>query len=90
MAEASVWYLYMIRCKGGFLYTGITTNVPRRIAEHQAGKGAKYLRGKAPLTLVFNKDVGSRSNALKLEAWLKKQSKLFKENVIHSGLPPQQ
>jgi len=78
----------MIRCKGGFLYTGITTDVARRFAEHEAGKGAKYLRGKAPLTLVFQTDIGSRSDALKLEVWLKKQTKPFKENIITQGLPP--
>jgi len=78
----------MIRCKGGFLYTGITTDVARRFAEHEAGKGAKYLRGKAPLTLVFQTDIGSRSDALKLEAWLKNQTKPFKENIITHGLQP--
>lgn len=81
------WFLYMIRCKGGFLYTGISTDVTRRFVQHQAGKGAKYLRGKAPLELVFQKPVGSHSDALKLEAKVKKWCKKDKEKVICSGLP---
>jgi len=81
------WFLYMIRCKGGFLYTGITTDVERRFIQHQAGKGAKYLRGKAPLELVFQKSVGSHSQALKLETTVKKWPKKIKEAVITTGWP---
>jgi len=69
------WFLYLIRCKDGSLYTGITTDVERRFIEHQSGKGAKYLRGKAPLTLAFQQKVGSRSAALKAEASIKQLSK---------------
>jgi len=79
------WFLYLIRCKGGALYTGITTDVDRRFAEHQAGKGAKYLRGKAPLTLVFQQKIGSRSAALKAEAAIKKLSNVDKEIIISKG-----
>jgi len=79
------WFLYLIRCKDGALYTGITTDVDRRFIEHQSGKGAKYLRGKTPLTLVFQQKVGSRSAALKAEASIKKLSKADKEIIINSG-----
>ena len=78
------WYLYMIRCKGDKLYTGITTDISRRFAEHQAGKGAKFLRGKAPLELVHQQEVGSHSDALKLEIKTKKLSKAEKEKLIQS------
>jgi len=81
------WSLYLVRCKGGHLYTGITTDVERRFAEHQAGKGAKYLRGKAPLELVFQQRIGSRSEALKIEALIKKWPKADKEKIIITGLP---
>jgi len=81
----AAWFLYLIRCKDGALYTGITTNVDRRFAEHQSGKGAKYLRGKAPLTLVFQQKIGSRSAALKAEASIKKLPKADKETIINSG-----
>jgi len=79
------WFLYLIRCKDGSLYTGITTDVDRRFAEHQSGKGAKYLRGKAPLTLVFQQKVGSRSAALKAEASIKQLSKADKEGIVSTG-----
>jgi putative endonuclease len=78
------WYLYLVRCNDGSLYTGITTNVARRFAEHQknSGTGAKYLRGRGPLTLVFQKRLGSRSLALSVESKVKKMSKARKEELI--------
>ncbi|MDQ6958810.1 MAG: GIY-YIG nuclease family protein [Mariprofundaceae bacterium] len=81
----TTWFLYLIRCKDGALYTGITTDVDRRFAEHQSGKGAKYLRGKASLTLAFQQKIGSRSAALKAEASIKKLSKADKETIINTG-----
>ena len=47
------YYLYILRCGDNSLYTGITTDVARRLAAHQSGKGAKYTRGRGPLTLVY-------------------------------------
>ncbi len=82
MTDSSLWFLYMIRCKGNVLYTGITTDVERRFKEHQAGKGAKFLRGKAPLTLVYQITVGNHSEALKEELRIKKLSKALKEKMI--------
>ena len=78
------WFLYVIRCKNGRLYTGITTDVERRFAEHTSNdkKGAKCLRGKAPLTLVMKKKIGSRSMALQIEARVKKLSKIKKEMFV--------
>ncbi len=81
------WHLYMIRTKWGTLYTGIAQDVARRLLEHQEGgkKAAKYLRGKGPLTLVFQQEIGSRSSALKAENSLKKLPKLKKENLIKNA-----
>lgn len=79
------WFIYLIRCKSGQLYTGITTDVQRRLAEHQSSKGAKYLRGRGPLQLVFQQKVGSRSDALKMEAAIKKLPKPAKEEFIRSS-----
>lgn len=78
------WHLYMIRTKNGALYTGITQDVERRFAEHEAGgkKGAKYLRGRSPLKLVFQQKIGTRSEALKAEAAVKKMSKEEKEGMV--------
>ena len=80
------WYLYLVRCHNGNLYTGITTNVARRFAEHQENKGAgaKYLRGRGPLKLVFQKKLGSRSLALTVESKVKKLSKARKEELIRT------
>ncbi len=78
------WFLYLIRCRHGRLYTGITTDVLRRFEEHKSHdkKGSKYLRGKAPLRLVMKKKIGSKSLALKIEAKVKKLSKIEKELLV--------
>ena len=86
-SDDTPWFVYLIRCRDGSLYTGITTDVARRFAEHGSGKGAKYLRGRGPLTLAFQQQVGSRSEALVAEATIKKLGKAAKEDVIRSGLP---
>jgi len=80
------WHLYLIRCHDGSLYTGITTDVARRFVEHQEnnGAGAKYLRGRKPLMLVFQKKLGSRSLALGVESKVKKLSKVRKEELIRT------
>ena len=81
------WYIYMVRCHDGSLYTGIATDVARRFAEHQenTGAGAKYLLGRGPLLLVFQKKVGSRSLALRVESKVKKLPKARKEELITTG-----
>ena len=81
------WHLYVVRCHDGSLYTGITTNVARRFAEHQGSgdTGAKYLRGRGPLMLVFQKKLGSRSLALWVESKVKKLSKARKEELMRAN-----
>jgi len=81
------WHLYLVRCRDGSLYTGITTDVARRFAEHQGNgdTGAKYLRGRGPLVLVFQKKLGSRSLALAVESKVKKLSKAKKEELIRDN-----
>jgi putative endonuclease len=59
------WYVYIVRCRDGSLYTGIATDVERRIVDHLANKGAKYLRGRGPLKLVFKKQVGKKGRDIK-------------------------
>ena len=82
------WFLYLIRCRNGTLYAGISTDVPRRFAEHEAGapKGARYLRGKGPLQLEFQAAAGDRSAATKLELWVKSQPRTLKEDVVAGKL----
>ncbi|MEW5250523.1 GIY-YIG nuclease family protein [Microbulbifer sp. 2201CG32-9] len=78
------WFVYMLRTGRGTLYTGITTDVERRLAEHRNGsvRGAKALRGRGPLTLEFHCRVADKSLALRLEARLKKWPRSWKEELI--------
>jgi putative endonuclease len=78
------WHVYLIRCRDGALYTGIATDVSRRLAEHQrgGGRGAKYLRGKGPLRIVLKKAIGRRGLALKIESRIKRLPKWRKEGLI--------
>ncbi len=79
------WYLYMVRCRDGSLYTGITTDVESRLADHRANKGAKYLRGRGPLKLVFKKRIGEKGRALKIEQQVKNLPRHKKEAIIKTG-----
>ena len=69
-----IWYLYILRCGDGTLYTGITTDVDKRFEAHASGKGAKYTRGRGPLELVYTESCESHSAAAKRE-WQIKQLK---------------
>ena len=79
------WYLYMVRCRDGSLYTGIATDVESRLADHRANKGAKYLRGRGPLKLVFKKQIGKKGRALKIEHKVKNLPRHKKEAIIRTG-----
>ena len=76
------WYLYILRCGDGTLYTGITTDVEKRFAQHCSGKGAKYTRGRGPLELVYREECGDHSQALKREWEIKKLSRQEKMRLI--------
>ena len=84
------WSLYLIRCRDGTLYTGISIDVDRRFVQHQdAGhEGSKYLKGRGPLSLVFQKKLDSRSLALKAERRIKRMSKARKEKLVTVGELP--
>ena len=72
------WYIYILRCGDDTLYTGITDDVEKRFAAHRAGKGAKYTRGRGPLTLVHTEEVEDKSAALKREHAIKKLNRAEK------------
>ena len=76
------WYVYMLRCGDGTLYTGMTDNVKKRFAAHCAGKGAKYTRGRGPLELVYTEAVSDKSAALRREYEIKKMSRQRKLDLI--------
>ena len=79
----SDWFVYMLRCTDNSLYTGITTDIERRVIEHNGAKSVtKYTRARQPVVLVYQESVGSRSEAGKREAALKKLSKKDKEALV--------
>ncbi len=80
--NAVTWFLYIIRTSNQSLYTGITTDVSRRLQQHQNGRGAKYLKGHKDIYVVYQIKVGDRSTALKLEYRIKQLSKLKKEQLV--------
>ena len=69
------WILYILQCKDGTLYTGITDNLQRRIQAHETGKGAKYTRGRGPLKLCYAEECENHSIALQREIAVKKLSR---------------
>lgn len=77
-----MWYVYIIRCKDGTYYTGITTDVDRRLKEHNSGTGAKYTRSRTPVELEECKEFKNRSEASKEEARIKKLTRVRKEKLI--------
>jgi putative endonuclease len=83
MPQNRLWYVYMIRCSDGSLYTGVTTNIERRFKEHQESpKGSKYARAKIPLRVVYEETCASRSEAQVREHQIKKLSKKEKETLV--------
>jgi putative endonuclease len=80
------WFLYMVRCADGSLYTGVSTNVESRVKTHNLGKGAAYTRSRLPVELVYVEEMESCSEALKKEAEVKKLSKDDKETLVKASL----
>lgn len=79
------WFLYIVRCADGSLYTGIARDVQARIAAHDAGKGARYTRGRGPLTLCAVRRFRSKGAALSLEHAIKQLARSDKERLIEPG-----
>jgi UV DNA damage endonuclease len=77
-----IWFVYLLRCADGSLYTGITTNVVRRCEEHNAGTASHYTRSRRPVALVYQERQGSRSLALKREVAIKALPRAEKESLI--------
>ena len=78
------WCVYLVECKGGSYYCGITNDIDRRISEHNSGKGAKYTKSRRPVKLLASVEVEDRSAALKLEAAVKKKRKQDKISFLVS------
>jgi putative endonuclease len=77
-----VWFVYVARCSDGSLYCGIAKDVAARIAQHDAGKGARYTRGRGPLALLAKRRCDSHGDALRLELAVKALSREEKERLV--------
>ncbi|HQQ74430.1 MAG TPA: GIY-YIG nuclease family protein [Pseudomonadales bacterium] len=83
--KINIWFVYILRCADGTLYTGITTDLARRVKEHNTGKaGARYTRSRRPVVLVYSEAVENRSEASKREHAIKKLKK--KKKMKMAGL----
>ena len=78
-------YVYMLRCSDGSLYTGWTTDLQRRVADHCAGRGGRYTRSRRPLQLVFSESHPTRSAAMQHEAVIKRWPRARKLALIEAG-----
>ncbi len=76
------WYVYMLRCRDGSLYTGCTNNPERRLAAHNTGKGAKYTQSRLPVIKVYEEICSDKSEALRREAAIKRLNKAQKEALL--------
>jgi len=76
------WSVYLVRCADGSLYTGIATDVARRFEMHAENRGAKFLRGRGPLELVFERAIGEQGDALRVERRIKRLAKEEKEQLV--------
>ena len=76
------WYVYILSCADGTLYTGCAKNAEKRLATHNSGRGAKYTRSRLPVTMVYCENVAGKSNALQREAAIKKMSRKEKLALI--------
>lgn len=85
--ESSDWELYILRCGDGTLYTGIARDADKRLAMHRSGKGAKYTRGRGPLTMVYREHCGSHGEALRREYAVKQLTREEKERLIGKETP---
>ena len=81
------WTVYVARCRDGSLYTGVTTDRARRLAEHNSGGGGSYTRSRIPVVMVYWELAPDRSAALRREGAIKRLSRAQKEKLVGSGRP---
>ena len=85
-----MYYVYLLRCADGTLYTGFTNDLARRLAAHNAGRGAKYTRGRRPVELVYWESFSNESSALRREYAIKQLPRRQKLTLIQSSVPSRQ
>lgn len=80
------WYVYILKCNDGTLYTGITDDLDRRLEQHNTGKGAKYTRGRGPVTLLYEETYSSKGEALSREHAIKALKRAQKLALMEAAL----
>ena len=75
-------YMYVVECRDGSYYTGYTTDVKRRLAVHNSGKGAKYTRARLPVKLIYVEGFAGKEDAMSAEALFKRKTRMQKENYF--------
>lgn len=78
-------YMYLLECADGSLYCGWTNHLSERVEAHNAGRGAKYTRGRRPVTLVYYEEFATRQEAMQREAVIKRLTRQEKKKLIESG-----
>jgi putative endonuclease len=79
------WHVYIVRCRDGSLYTGITTDLGRRVTQHNSGSGARYTRSRRPVTLVYQEPAADRAAASRREAAIKSLTRQVKDELVRSA-----
>ena len=82
-----MWFVYVLLCEDGSLYTGVSDDVEKRFQVHLSGKGSKYLRSHKPVRILHSEKVETRSDALKREAEIKSWSRQKKIEALQLNLP---
>lgn len=86
-SDEAVWSLYILECRDKSFYTGVTTNIDRRLESHRKGTASRYTRPHRPVVLVYREECGSRSQALVRECAVKAMTRQRKEELIAGGKP---
>ncbi len=81
-ASSARWLVYLLRCRDGSLYTGITNDLPKRLKAHAAGRASKYTRSRLPVRLAYSEPQKSKSAALKREAAIKRLRRAEKDRLV--------
>jgi putative endonuclease len=79
-----MWYLYVLKCADGSLYTGVTNNIEKRMGDHKNGVGSKYVRSRLPFELLYQEEFESKQEAMKREFAVKKLSRKQKLELLHA------
>jgi putative endonuclease len=81
----ATWSLYILRCRDGSFYTGVTNDIERRFREHEVGRASRFTRTRRPVVLVYQEKCGSRSQALLRECAVKSLGRQGKEDLVSGG-----